>query len=183
MAGQVAGTGERLRTLKPTLMWVLATLVVLVMLYLIAGRVERMIARWPQSGESAVSPTHCAELIAAHHDPAPFAMTRVALAPCGVHADQPGLFDELAAISVGVIDGEARLDLPYVEDSTAETDMNVVMTGKGLFVEVQGTAEGAPFSREELDSLLELAAGGIGTIHEAQRSYVATEPSPRTFGR
>lgn len=64
MAGQVAGTGERLRTLKPTLMWVLATLVVLVMLYLIAGRIERMIARWPQSGASAVSPTHCAEFIA-----------------------------------------------------------------------------------------------------------------------
>jgi ribonuclease PH len=93
------------------------------------------------------------------------------------------LFDELAAISVGVIDGEARLDLPYVEDSTAETDMNVVMTGKGLFVEVQGTAEGAPFSRAELDSLLELAEGGIRTIHEAQRDYVAEPPSPRTFGR
>ena len=59
------------------------------------------------------------------------------------------------------------LDLPYVEDSTAETDMNVVMTGEGRFVEVQGTAEGAPFSREELDALLELACGGIRAIHEA----------------
>ena len=93
------------------------------------------------------------------------------------------LHDELAAISVGVVQGEPCLDLPYVEDSTAETDMNVVMTGKGLFVEVQGTAEQAPFSREELDSLLELAAGGISTIHEAQRAYVAEAPTPRTFGR
>ena len=82
-----------------------------------------------------------------------------------------------------MVNGEPCLDLPYVEDSTAETDMNVVMTGKGLFVEVQGTAEGAPFSREELDSLLELASGGIRTIHEAQRAYVAEPPSPRTFGR
>lgn len=64
MASQVAGTGERLRALKPTLMWVLAALVVLVMLYLIAGRVERMMARRPQSGQSAVSPTHCAAFIA-----------------------------------------------------------------------------------------------------------------------
>jgi hypothetical protein len=64
MAGQVAHAGERLQALKPTLMWVLATLVVLVMLYLIAGRIERMIGRWPQSGQSAVSPTHCVEFIA-----------------------------------------------------------------------------------------------------------------------
>ena len=64
MASQVAGTGERLQALKPTLMWVLATLVVLLMLYLIAGRVERMIAHWPQSGQSAVSPTHCTAFIA-----------------------------------------------------------------------------------------------------------------------
>ena len=93
------------------------------------------------------------------------------------------LLDELASISVGVIDGEARLDLPYVEDSAAETDMNVVMTGKGLFVEVQGTAEGAPFSRDELDSLLSLAEGGIRTIHELKREYVSVPPTPRDFGR
>jgi ribonuclease PH len=93
------------------------------------------------------------------------------------------LLDELAAISVGVIDGEPRLDLPYVEDVKAETDMNVVMTGKGLFVEVQGTAEGAPFSRAELDELLELAAGGIRSIHELQREYVSVAPSPRPIGR
>jgi len=61
--------------------------------------------------------------------------------------------------------------------------MNVVMTGSGLFVEVQGTAEGAPFSREELDQLLELAAGGIRQIHELQREYLAVEPAPRPIGR
>ena len=93
------------------------------------------------------------------------------------------LLDELAAISVGVIDGEPCLDLPYVEDVRAETDMNVVMTGKGLFVEVQGTAEGAPFSRDELDSLLELAAGGIRQIHELQREYISVAPPARSFGR
>lgn len=64
MVSQVADTGQRLRALRPTLMWVLATLVLLVTLYLIAGRVERMIARWPQSGQYAVSPAHCAEFIA-----------------------------------------------------------------------------------------------------------------------
>jgi len=93
------------------------------------------------------------------------------------------LIDQLAAISVGVVNGEPCLDLPYVEDANAETDMNVVMTGSGLFVEVQGTAEGAPFSREELDMLLELAAGGIRQIHELQREYLSIEPSPRPIGR
>jgi ribonuclease PH len=93
------------------------------------------------------------------------------------------LYDQLAAISVGVVDGQPVLDLPYTEDSRAETDMNVVMTGKGLFVEVQGTAEGAPFSREELDQLLALAEGGIRQIHEQQRAYVAEAPGTRQFGR
>jgi ribonuclease PH len=93
------------------------------------------------------------------------------------------LLDELAAISVGVVAGQPVLDLPYIEDSTAETDMNVVMTGKGLFVEVQGTAEGAPFSRQELDQLLVLAEGGIRQIHDLQREYLSVPPSPRTFGR
>ena len=100
----------------------------------------------------------------------------------GLLSDVP-LYDELAAISVGVVAGAAVLDLPYAEDSTAETDMNVVMTGRGLFVEVQGTAEGAPFSRDELASLLALAEGGIRSIHSMQRDYMAERPSPRTFGR
>jgi ribonuclease PH len=89
------------------------------------------------------------------------------------------LTDECAAISVGVIDGTPMLDLPYVEDVKAGTDMNVVMTGSGTFVEVQGTAEGAAFSRAELDALLDLAEGGIATITELQRAALATAPGPR----
>ena len=72
------------------------------------------------------------------------------------------LIDSVAAVSVGIIDGEPLLDLAYVEDVRAETEMNVVVTGRGLFVEVQGTAEGAPFDRTELNNLLDLAlAGGV----------------------
>jgi ribonuclease PH len=89
------------------------------------------------------------------------------------------LTDEVAAVSVGIVDAVAMLDLPYAEDSRAEVDMNVVMTGSGRFVEVQGTAEGAPFSRDELDSLLGLAAGGIGALVEAQRAVLATAPLSR----
>lgn len=70
------------------------------------------------------------------------------------------LVESVAAISVGIIDGVPLLDLPYDEDVRAETDMNVVMTGKGAFIEVQGTAEGAPFDKAELDALLELAGKG-----------------------
>ena len=66
----------------------------------------------------------------------------------------------MSAVSVGIIDGVPMLDLPYVEDVRAETDMNVVMTGRGLFVEVQGTAEAAPFDKAELDALLALATAG-----------------------
>jgi ribonuclease PH len=89
------------------------------------------------------------------------------------------LTTECAAISVGVVGGVPMLDLPYVEDSTAETDMNVVMTGSGGFVEVQGTAEGAPYSRAELDALLDLAEGGIAQIVELQRAVLATLPAAR----
>jgi ribonuclease PH len=89
------------------------------------------------------------------------------------------LTDFCAAVSVGVVDGQCRLDLPYVEDARAETDMNVVMTGAGEFVEVQGTAEGASFSRQELDTLLDLAAAGIGRIVELQKQALATPPAPR----
>jgi ribonuclease PH len=74
------------------------------------------------------------------------------------------LFDSVAAVSVGIIDGEPMLDLAYVEDVRAETDMNVVVTGRGLFVEVQGTAEGAPFDRDELNTLLDLALGGTADL-------------------
>jgi ribonuclease PH len=89
------------------------------------------------------------------------------------------LSDSVAAISVGIVDGVPLLDLPYEEDSRAETDMNVVMTGAGRFVEVQGTAEQEAFTREELDQLLDLAATGIASIHEAQRVVLATAPPPR----
>jgi ribonuclease PH len=90
------------------------------------------------------------------------------------------LSDLVAAVSVGIVDGVPMLDLPYEEDSRAGTDMNVVMTGSGRFVEVQGTAEQEAFSREELNELLDLAAGGIVAIHEAQRDVLATAPLPRT---
>jgi ribonuclease PH len=94
-----------------------------------------------------------------------------------IKGDHP-LTDHLAAISVGIIEGEGRLDLPYAEDSTAEVDFNVVMTGSGRFVEVQGTAEGAQaaFSRAELDQLIDLASAGIAQIVELQRAYLATPP-------
>ncbi|MEY2437372.1 MAG: ribonuclease, partial [Acidimicrobiaceae bacterium] len=81
-------------------------------------------------------------------------------------------------ISVGIIQGIPMLDLPYVEDSTAEVDMNVVMTGSGRFIEVQGTAEGKAFSRGELDSLLALAEGGIKEIMALQ-GEMTSEPPPR----
>ena len=89
------------------------------------------------------------------------------------------LSDLVAAISVGIVDGVALLDLPYEEDSRAETDMNVVMTGAGHFVEVQGTAEQEAFTRAQLDQLLDLAATGISAIHEAQRTLLASPPPPR----
>jgi ribonuclease PH len=81
--------------------------------------------------------------------------------------------EPIAAVSVGVIDGEVRLDLPYDEDATAEVDMNVVMTESGRLIEVQGTAERQPFSRAELDAMLDLAAGGIARLCAAQRAAVA----------
>jgi ribonuclease PH len=79
------------------------------------------------------------------------------------------LAGSVAAVSVGIVDGEPLLDLEYTEDSTAEVDMNVVMTGDARLVEVQATAEREPFSRESLDALLALAADGIEQITEAQR--------------
>jgi ribonuclease PH len=77
--------------------------------------------------------------------------------------------DFIAAVSVGIVDGVPLLDLEYIEDSACDTDMNVVMTGSGGFVEVQGTAEGASFSRDEMNSLLQLADQGIRDLVAAQR--------------
>lgn len=83
------------------------------------------------------------------------------------------LTDSVAAVSVGLVGGEPRLDLCYDEDAGAEVDFNVVMTGSGSFVEVQGTAEGEPFSRVQLDSLLDLAATGIDRLTVLQREALA----------
>jgi ribonuclease PH len=75
----------------------------------------------------------------------------------------------VAAVSVGIVDGQALCDLEYIEDSNAETDMNVVMTDDGRIIEIQGTAEGEPFSHEELLTLLGLAKNGITAIIDAQK--------------
>jgi ribonuclease PH len=85
------------------------------------------------------------------------------------------LVSQLAGVSVGVVDGAAVCDLSYAEDSRAETDMNLVMTGEGKFIEVQGSAEGAPFDRGELDAMLELGAGAIRRIFEVQKAALASK--------
>jgi ribonuclease PH len=84
------------------------------------------------------------------------------------------LTGSVAAVSVGVVDGISMLDLCYTEDSAADTDMNVVMTGDGAFIEVQGTAEGAPFDRRLLDELLDLAATGCAQLTTLQRAALAS---------
>lgn len=83
------------------------------------------------------------------------------------------LLDYVAAISVGTVEGRILLDLSYAEDSIAEVDMNVVMTGTGRFVEVQGTAEESPFSKEQLDSMLAVAAQGVRALVQLQQRVVA----------
>jgi ribonuclease PH len=83
------------------------------------------------------------------------------------------LRDFVAAVSVGIVDGMPVLDLDYAEDSACGTDMNVVMTGAGHFVEVQGTAEGAPFTREEMAAMLDLASSGIAELVRLQREALA----------
>lgn len=83
------------------------------------------------------------------------------------------IVDEVAAISVGIVDGVPHLDLDYELDVNADVDMNVVMSGRGLLIEVQGTAEQAPFTRAQLDELLDLATKGISELHNLQREAVA----------
>jgi ribonuclease PH len=90
-----------------------------------------------------------------------------------IAASAKPIVDTVAAVSVGVVGGEVLCDLAYEEDVRAETDMNVVTTGRGLFVEVQGTAEAAPFSREELDSMLETALAATAELAKAQRDSLA----------
>jgi ribonuclease PH len=108
--------------------------------------------------------TRCAAISGA------YVAARRALDRFGLAKALPG---QVAAVSVGVVEGRPLLDLDYSEDSTAETDMNVVMTADGRLVEVQATAERDPFSRELLDDLLDLAAGGIEEIVAAQDEAVA----------
>jgi ribonuclease PH len=91
----------------------------------------------------------------------------------GVFPRNP-IIDHVAAVSVGLVGGEVLLDLEYEDDVAADVDMNVVMSGRGLLVEVQGTAEAAPFTREELDRMLDLAGAGIAELVDLQRR--ATEP-------
>ncbi len=86
---------------------------------------------------------------------------------------QDPLVTPVAAVSVGLVGGRVLLDLPYVEDSQAEADVNVIMTGDGRLVEVQGTAEGEPYTRQQLDELLDLAARGIDQLLSAQRGAIA----------
>jgi ribonuclease PH len=90
----------------------------------------------------------------------------------GLVTGQP-LNDHVAAVSVGIVDGQPVLDLDYAEDSNCDTDMNVVMVGAGGFVELQGTAEGKPFTRAEMDTLVELAGKGIRELFAAQRAALA----------
>ena len=83
------------------------------------------------------------------------------------------LREEVAAVSAGIVEGVPLLDLAYSEDARAEVDFNVAMTGSGALVEVQGTAEGQPFSRADLDRMVDLAWGGIGRLVEVQRAALA----------
>jgi ribonuclease PH len=108
------------------------------------------------------------------------ALTR--LVQAGVIGTHP-LTEACAAISVGIVNGTPVLDLPYVEDSAAEVDMNVVMTESGRFLEVQGTAEGVSFSRDELDQMLGLAESGITELMELQKLLLVDPPEPRPTGR
>lgn len=85
-----------------------------------------------------------------------------------IESPRPILLDSVAAISVGVVNGQPVMDLDYIEDSSAEVDMNVVMTGSGRFIEVQGTAEGAPFDQDTLNAMLDLARSGIRQLTALQ---------------
>ena len=95
----------------------------------------------------------------------------LALAARSINATRPILTDTVAAISVGIVDGTPVLDLDYCEDSTAEVDMNVIMTGSGKFIEVQGTAESEPFDDAALQQMLTLARSGISELTQMQRDF------------
>ena len=113
--------------------------------------------------------TRCASITGAY---VALAIACNKLVAAGALPESP-LTDSVAAVSVGIFEGTPVLDLDYDEDSNCETDMNVVMTGNGGFVEVQGTAEGKPFSRAEMDALLALAVDGLKQLGAAQRAAIA----------
>ncbi len=146
------------------------------------GRSLRAVVSYPELGENTI--VIDTDVLQADGGTRTAAITGayVALADAIAWAKQHGhvpegakvLIDEVAAISVGIVAGEPALDLDYNEDSTAETDMNVVATGRGLLVEVQGTAEGQPFSKDELGDLVDLALEGISTLVDLQRSTLAS---------
>ena len=142
------------------------------------GRSLRSITRLPELGERTIW-IDC-DVIQADGGTRTASITGgfVALALALQHMKQKGMIrtiplsDYVAAISVGVVAGTPMLDLAYEEDSQADVDMNVVKTGDGRFIEVQGTAEGPPFERSELDALLSLADSGIQELMTIQRSIV-----------
>jgi ribonuclease PH len=137
------------------------------------GRSLRAIVDLEQLGENTLwvdcdvleadGGTRCASITGA------YVAAHIALAKIGRTS---ALRDSIAAISVGIVDGNAVLDLPYVEDSRADVDMNVVMTGSDGLVEVQGTAEGTPFPRADLNSLLDLAGIGMTALRAAQQAAI-----------
>jgi ribonuclease PH len=117
--------------------------------------------------------TRCASVtgaMVALADALSWASARGLIAASAAPPPATALRDFVAAVSVGIVNGEPVLDLDYAEDSQCDTDMNVVMTGAGRFVEVQGTAEGEPFTRDQLSRLLDLAARGIAELISLQRS-------------
>jgi ribonuclease PH len=144
----------------------------------LVGRCLRAIADLTQLGERTIrvdcdviqadGGTRCAAITGACvavHDAVAWCKTR------GVVVGEP-LSDFVAAVSVGIVGGAPLLDLDYAEDAGCDTDMNVVMTGRGGMVEVQGTAEAAPFTRAEMDALVSLAERGIGELIAAQKRAV-----------
>jgi ribonuclease PH len=143
----------------------------------LVGRALRAVVELPKMGERTVW-MDC-DVIQADGGTRTAAITGSYVALADAIAKVPGvqpsvvLRDCVAAISVGIVKGTPLLDLDYSEDSTADVDMNVVMTGAGEFVEVQGTAEHTPFDRRALDALLALAAGGITRLVDLQRRAIA----------
>jgi ribonuclease PH len=151
----------------------------------LVGRALRAVTNAPLLGERTVwmdcdviqadGGTRCAAITGAF---VALALALQRLVAAGILKQLP-LVDSVAAISVGLVDEEMLLDLCYEEDSRAQVDMNVVMTGSGRFVEIQSTAEGRAFDTEELEGLLDLAAAGIRQLTEHQKALLQMNFSPR----